>query len=178
MSDGTVPETVIDLFATCHTIGLVRVNGAVKLVGDPIELRLLEATGWHLKHANSTGDVVVESCPLDALLSGDDVDEGTARSEDTPLLQHTNIDGATDRLIVRHKQAPRRENTVVHTFPFSSTLARMGVVAVCNSHTIAATTWAFFKVPRAYHFAYGFSIRILAIVLRSPCNTYLALCDA
>ncbi|XP_072222711.1 polyamine-transporting ATPase 13A2 isoform X1 [Leuresthes tenuis] len=98
--------------ACCHTVTLLQGQP----LGDPLELKMVESTGWTLQEPEGDGDV------LDAEFGGHKVLAVMRPPTHQPQAQGTPISEAA---------------AIVQRFPFSSALQRMSVVTVAHGGRFA-----------------------------------------
>ncbi|XP_036959731.1 cation-transporting ATPase 13A2 isoform X2 [Acanthopagrus latus] len=108
------PGNILTGLACCHTVTLLRDQP----LGDPLELKMVESTGWTLEEPEGDGKV------LDAEFGGHRV-----LAVMRPPTQQLSAQGPSARKAV----------AIVQRFAFSSTLQRMSVVTVARGgHTALA----------------------------------------
>ncbi|XP_037540459.1 polyamine-transporting ATPase 13A2-like [Nematolebias whitei] len=101
------PGHMQSALACCHTVKLLRGQP----LGDILELKMVESTGWNLQEPEGDGDVV------HAEFGGHKVLAVMKPSNQQPLFQGTSSSEAV---------------AIVQRFPFSSALQRMSVVTVAH----------------------------------------------
>uniref|UniRef100_A0AAQ5YZW8 Cation-transporting P-type ATPase N-terminal domain-containing protein n=1 Tax=Amphiprion ocellaris TaxID=80972 RepID=A0AAQ5YZW8_AMPOC len=103
-----LPGSMLSGLACCHTVTLLRGEP----LGDPLELKMFESTGWTLQEPEGDGNV------LDAEFGGHKV-------------------LAVMRPPTRIVSSTREAVAIVQRFPFSSALQRMSVVTVAHGGSSA-----------------------------------------
>ncbi|XP_030624742.1 cation-transporting ATPase 13A2-like [Chanos chanos] len=98
------PSPMLCALASCHTVALL----GDQLIGDPLELKMIESTGWDLEEPTDEDGLMTEfgNHRVLAVMRPPDAE---SQSENTSINQPI---------------------AVVRRFPFSSTLQRMSVVTV------------------------------------------------
>ncbi|XP_077434192.1 polyamine-transporting ATPase 13A2 [Vanacampus margaritifer] len=109
-----LPGPMLSCLACCHTLALLQGQP----IGDPLELKMFESTGWTLQEPGEDGG------ELDAEFGGHRV---------LAVMRHP------PRLLPFHATSTSEPVAIVQRFPFSSALQRMSVVTVaCGGRSALA----------------------------------------
>jgi magnesium-transporting ATPase (P-type) len=117
---------MLKLMATCHSIK--KVNG--RLLGDYLDLSMLEFTGWTLEELTDSDESIVPTIlkPPEEQLLPDTATIDSNRS-DRPLLDDQENDHATGLDLNQDATPPTIEELgIIKTFEFSAELRRMSVI--------------------------------------------------
>eukprot|EP00002_Diphylleia_rotans_P032381 TRINITY_DN6796_c0_g1_i7.p1 TRINITY_DN6796_c0_g1~~TRINITY_DN6796_c0_g1_i7.p1 ORF type:complete len:1160 (+),score=178.83 TRINITY_DN6796_c0_g1_i7:67-3546(+) len=122
------PQAMLEILAACHSIAVVN----RRLIGDPLELRMVEATGWTLhepppsvKHGFLVPAIMCakNTTPLDCDTFLDPISAQAGPSLSTPMLEDTSLSDITSTVGDVDNQC-----AVLHRYEFTSGLQRMSVL--------------------------------------------------
>lgn len=106
---GNLQHEMVRLMATCH--GLRKING--KLMGDSLDLRMFEFTGWEIEELNDVGETIVPTI---------------VRPPGSPAFSLQNESQVDTLGGDRGYTVPLNEMGIIRQFDFDSKIRRMSVV--------------------------------------------------
>ncbi|XP_044251355.1 polyamine-transporting ATPase 13A3 isoform X1 [Drosophila takahashii] len=121
--------------ATCHSITIM--NGT--MMGDPLDLKMFQSTGWTLEDANNIPDNEKYGILYPTILRQPRHSVSDLTSHDSGSKSKINRQSSLDDLLatVGISQAQNNfDHGIVREFPFSSSLQRMSVITRCLSDQV------------------------------------------
>ncbi|XP_032579868.1 probable cation-transporting ATPase 13A3 isoform X2 [Drosophila sechellia] len=120
---------------TCHSITIL--NG--KMMGDPLDLKMFQSTGWELEDSNNIPDTEKYGILYPTILRQPRVGLTGMAEPDCGSKNEIKRQSSVDDLLATVGISPSQKNFdhgIVREFPFTSALQRMSVVTRCLSDQV------------------------------------------